>query len=62
MKFEEQQKREERQFQLHMMQMLVGSSTHLTDPHVPAPHYHPMYSPFPSNSQYYSRSNELEES
>ena len=47
MKFEEQQKREERQFQLQMMRILVGSSSH------PPPHpsdsrsqYYGMYSPF----------------
>ena len=39
MKFEEQQRREERQFQLRMMQMLVGSSHR---PHNSSLHSHPM--------------------
>lgn len=47
MKFEEQQKREERQFQLQMMQILVGSSNS-RPPRADEPrsHYYPMYSPF----------------
>ena len=44
MKFEQQQKREERQFQLQMMQMLLGSS-HQTHPH--ADHRAPFFPRFP---------------
>lgn len=54
MKFEEQQKKEERQFQLQMMQILVGSSnplSHPADPHA----YFPTYPPYaPQHSHYYS--------
>ena len=46
MKFEEQQRREERQFQLQMMQMLLGSSnrppTH-ANPHLQLFHTFPPY-------------------
>ena len=61
-KFEEQQKREERQFQLQMMQILVGSSNYLPPTghqSNPAGQYHPMSSPFVS--QCYPRSGEGED-
>ena len=66
-KFEEQQRREERQFQLQMMQMLVGSThppshppTHPNDPHA---QYFPMFRPYCSQpSQHYPRSGETEDS
>lgn len=59
MKFEEQQKREERQFQLQMMQILVGSSNSTDHQSNPTGQYHPMYSPFVS--QCYPRSGEGED-
>ena len=61
MKFEEQQKREERQFQLQMMQILVGSSNSRPPPRPTDPHsqYYPMYSPF--GPQCYPGSGEAED-
>ena len=57
LKFEEQQKRDERQFQLQMMQLLIGSSHPqghpATDPHA---HYYSMYPP-----QYYPGSGDAED-
>ena len=46
MKFDEQQKKEERQFQLQMMQMLVGSSNPLSRPADPHAEYFPTYPPY----------------
>ena len=63
MKFEEQQKREERNFQLQMMQMLVGSahpSSHPTEFHAP---YYPSYPPYgPPSSRYYPGPGDAEDS
>ena len=48
MKFEEQQRREERQFQLQIMQIMFGSSNSYPPPRPSDPHsqYYFMYSPF----------------
>ena len=66
MKFEEQQKREDRQFQLQMMQLLVGSAR---PPHQPVDHhsqyYHPYladYLPYNPHSKYYDVPGDAENS
>ena len=63
MKFEEQWKREERNFQLQIMQMLFGSahpSSHPTEFHAP---YYPSYPPYsPPSSQYYPGPGNTEDS
>lgn len=59
MKFEEQQKKEERQFQLQMMQLLVGSSQ---QPHMPAdPHsqFFPRFPPY--GNPYYNPRGDTED-
>ena len=50
MKSEEQQKREERQFQLQMMQMLLGSSH---QPHTHTDHHAQFFPAFPPYNSYY---------
>lgn len=63
MKYEEEQKREERQFQLQMMQMLLRSTqppSHASQPHA---QYYSMYPPYGIQpSQYYPGSGDSEES
>ena len=55
MKFEEQQKREERQFQLQMMQLLMGPSHQNRTPDPHAQYFPAMYTGYPGvpHSQYY---------
>ena len=53
MKFEEQQRREERQFQLQMMQMLVGSSR---QPHTHAAPHSQYFPAFPHYGNSYFNS------
>ena len=50
MKYEQEQKREERQFQLQMMQMLVGSSQR---PHTHSDHHSQFYPTFPPYGDQY---------
>ena len=61
MKFEEQQKGEDRRFQLQMMQLLVGSAR---PPHWPVVyHHHPYpadYSPYNPRSKYNDDSGDAE--
>ena len=66
MKFEEQQKREDRQFQLQIVQLLEGSAR---PPHPPIDHhsqyYHPYpadYPPYNSHSKYYDTPRDAENS
>ena len=63
MKFEEQQRREGRQFQLQMMQMLLGSSHQSSQPTDPHAQYFPTYPPYPRQpSQYHPGSGETDDS
>ena len=66
MKFEEQQKREERQFQLQVMELLVGSAH---PPHQPVDHHSQYYHPYPADyppynphSRYYDAPGDAENS
>ena len=54
MKYEEQQKREERQFQLQIMQLLVGSNLPACHSSQPPAQYYPMYPPYgiPTSQHY----------